>query len=160
MVDEAAVRARDVARQAASVSRPRIEQAVAAAGPARQEAADRSVATLAALRGQLSAKDVRRVVRRRARRARAARAAKGTLLLGMLVGGAFAAWKWWDKQANPDWLVEPPAATEVPDDSRLSSVDGSADAAAPDPNVRTRQEDAKSAERPAHERRGARGHNK
>ena len=24
-------------------------------------------------------------------------------MLGILAGGAFAAWKWWDKQANPDW---------------------------------------------------------
>ncbi len=152
-VDEAAVRAREAARHAAATSRPRIEHAVAAAGPVRQEAAGRSVAALAALRGQVSAKDVQRIIRRRQRRASAGRAAKGALLLGLLAGGAFAAWKWWDKQANPDWLVEPPAPTEVPDDSRLTSVDGSGGAQSHDPEVRARQEEARAAERIARERR-------
>ncbi|WP_128377542.1 DUF5324 family protein [Streptomyces cavernae] len=123
---EAAIRTRKAARQAADYSRPRIEQAVAAAGPVREEAAARSAAALAALRGQVSAKDVRKLVRRQERRARAGRLAKGLAMLGALAGGAYAAWKWWDKQANPDWLVEPPAATEISDTGRLSSVDGSA----------------------------------
>ena len=123
---EAAVRTRKAARQAADYSRPRIEQAVAAAGPVREEAAARSAAAVAALRGQVSAKDVRKLVRRQERRARAGRLAKGLAVLGLLAGGAYAAWKWWDKQANPDWLVEPPAATEISDTGRLSSVDGSA----------------------------------
>jgi uncharacterized protein DUF5324 len=153
-VDEAALRARETARLAAAASLPRIEQAVAAAGPVRQQAMDRSAATLAALRGQISAKEIQRIVRRRRRRAQAGRAAMGALLLGLAAGGAFAAWKWWDKQAHPDWLVEPPAATEEPDSSRLSSVDGSGDAESLDPRVRARQEDARAAERIARERRG------
>ncbi|GHH70334.1 hypothetical protein GCM10018793_04210 [Streptomyces sulfonofaciens] len=162
-VDEAAGRTAKVARQAAAVagprieqavavSRPRIEQAVAVAGPARQEAVSRSSATLAALRGQVSAKDVQRIVRRRERRAMAGRMAKGALLLGALAGGAFAVWKWWDKQANPDWLVEPPAATEVSEESRLSSVDGSVGRSL-DPDVAARQTESESAERVARERR-------
>ncbi|MER5905032.1 DUF5324 family protein [Streptomyces mirabilis] len=123
-VDQAAVRTRQAAMQAAEYTRPRIEQAVAAAQPVREEAASRGVAAIAALRGQVSPQEIQKLVRKHERRAKAGRVAKGLLVLGILAGGAFAAWKWWDKQANPDWLVEPPAATEVPETGRLSSVDG------------------------------------
>jgi hypothetical protein len=77
------------------------------------------------------------------------------LLAGLLAGGVFAAWKWWDKQANPDWLVEPPAPTEVPDEPRLASVDGS-NVESLDPDVRAKQEEARAAERIARERRAGR----
>ncbi|MFF7883357.1 DUF5324 family protein [Streptomyces sp. NPDC007896] len=123
-VDQAAVRTRQAAVQAAEYTKPRIEQAVAAAQPVRAEAAARGVAAIAALRGQVSPQEIQKLVRKHERRAKAGRAAKGLLVLGILAAGAFAAWKWWDKQANPDWLVEPPAATEVPETGRLSSVDG------------------------------------
>jgi hypothetical protein len=123
-VDQAAVRTRQAALQAAEYTRPRIEQAVAAAQPVREEAASRGVAAIAALRGQISPQEIQNLVRKHERHAKAGRAAKGLLVLGILAAGAFAAWKWWDKQANPDWLVEPPAATEVPETGRLSSVDG------------------------------------
>ncbi|GHK03550.1 hypothetical protein SY2F82_53470 [Streptomyces sp. Y2F8-2] len=137
-VDQAATRTRKAARQAADYSRPKIEQAVAAAGPVREEAAARGAAALAALRGQISPRQIEKLVRRQRRRARAGRVAKGLALLGLAAGGAFAAWKWWDKQANPDWLVEPPAATEVPQSERLSSVDGSGPSAL-DPEVEAKQ---------------------
>lgn len=137
-VDQAAARTRKAARQAAEYSRPKIEQAVAAAGPMREEAAARGTAALAALRGQISPRQIEKLVRRQRRRARAARAAKGLALLGAVAGGAFAAWKWWDRQANPDWLVEPPAATEVAQSERLSSVDGSGPSAL-DPEVEAKQ---------------------
>ncbi len=66
-------------------------------------------------------------------------------MLGAL-GGAYAAWRWWDKQANPDWLVEPPVATEVGDErSPLSSVDGSGRADL-DPEVEAKQAEAEAAE--------------
>ncbi|QIY72187.1 DUF5324 family protein [Streptomyces sp. RLB1-33] len=123
-VDQAAVRTRQAAVQAAEYTKPRIEQAVAAAQPVREEAAARGVAAIAALRGQVSPKEIQKLVRKHERHAKAGRAAKRLLVLGILAAGAFAAWKWWDKQANPDWLVEPPAATEVPETGRLSSVDG------------------------------------
>ncbi|MFF3908214.1 DUF5324 family protein [Streptomyces sp. NPDC001848] len=137
-VDQAAARTRKAARQAAEYSRPRIEQAVAAAGPVREEAAARGAAALAALRGQISPRQIEKLVRRQRRRARAGRLVKGLALLGVAAGGVFAAWKWWDKQANPDWLVEPPAATEVPQSERLSSVDGSGPSAL-DPEVEAKQ---------------------
>ncbi|MGX9886843.1 DUF5324 family protein [Streptomyces sp. NPDC002276] len=142
---EAAVRTRRAAQQAAEYSRPRIEQAVAAAGPVRDEAAARGAAALAALRGQVSPEEIQKLVRKHERRARAGRLAKGLAVLGILAGGAFAAWKWWDKQANPDWLVEPPAATEVPETGRLSSVDGSGRSVL-DPEVQAKQAEDEAAE--------------
>ncbi|MEU6877548.1 DUF5324 family protein [Streptomyces sp. NPDC046712] len=150
-VDEAAHRAaivtRKAARQAADYTVPRVETAVAATGPVLDEAGSRSVAAWAALRGQVTPKDVQKIVRRHRRRARAGRAAKGFVILGVLAGGAFVVWKWWDKQANPDWLVEPPAPTEVDEGasepssrtSPLSSVDGSG---ALDPEVEAKEAEA------------------
>ncbi|WP_406124435.1 DUF5324 family protein [Streptomyces sp. NBC_00989] len=142
---EAAVRTRKAAQQAAEYSRPRIEQAVAAAGPVKDEAAARGAAAFAALRGQVSPKEIQKLVRKHERRARAGRLAKGLAVLGILAGGAFAAWKWWDKQANPDWLVEPPVATEVPESGRLTSVDGTAQAVL-DPEVEAKQAEDEAAE--------------
>ncbi|MFI7014436.1 DUF5324 family protein [Streptomyces sp. NPDC050164] len=145
-VDQAAVRTRQAARQAAEYSRPRLEQAMAAAVPVTTEAAARSVAAMAALRGQVSSKEVQKLIRKQERRARAGRAMKTLVVVGALAGGAFAAWKWWDKQANPDWLVEPPAATEVPESGRLTSVDGSGQSVL-DPEVEAKQAEDEAARR-------------
>ncbi|MEU3402510.1 DUF5324 family protein [Streptomyces sp. NPDC006670] len=116
-VDRAATKAvhqtRQACRHAVDYTAPRLESALAAAHPVAEEASNRSMAALAALRGQVSAQDVQRLVRRGERRAKRARLFKGVALVGLLAGGAFAAWKWWDRQSNPDWLVEPPAATEL-----------------------------------------------
>ncbi|MER5749362.1 DUF5324 family protein [Streptomyces sp. NPDC002088] len=144
---EAAVRTREAARQAADYSRPKIEQAVAVAGPVKDEAASRGVAVLAALRGQVTPQEIQKLARKHERRAKAGRCVKVLAVLGVLAGGAFAAWRWWDKQANPDWLVEPPAATEVPESNRLSSVDGSPDQSALDPEVQAKEADEESADR-------------
>ncbi|USQ82306.1 DUF5324 family protein [Streptomyces phaeoluteigriseus] len=138
---EAACRTRLAARQAAEYSRPKLEQAVAAAGPVKDEAAARSVAALAALRGQVTPKDIQKLVRKHRRRAKAGKLAKALALTGVVAGGAYAAWKWWDKQANPDWLVEPPAATEVPAAGGLTSVDGSEDVSALDPEVQVKEDE-------------------
>ncbi|MFD8567112.1 DUF5324 family protein [Streptomyces sp. NPDC059639] len=138
---EAAARTRTAARHAADYSKPRLEHAVAAAGPVRDEAAARSAAALAALRGQVSPEQIRKLARKQERRARAGRLAKGLAVIGILAGGAFVAWKWWDKQANPDWLVEPPAATEVPDAAPLASVDSSGQDIL-DPEVQAKQAEA------------------
>lgn len=137
----AAHRTRTAAHRAAEYAAPRVESAVAAAQPVAEEAAARSTAALAALRGQVTAKEVQRLVRKHERRSRAGRLVKGLALVGVLAGGAFAAWKWWDKQANPDWLVEPPAATEVADRAPLTSVDGSGQAIL-DPEVQAKQAQA------------------
>lgn len=127
-VDAAATRAaavtRDAARQAADYTAPRVQHAMAVAGPAREEAMARGAAAMAALRSQVTAAEIGKLARRRARRARNVRAVKRVTAVSLLAGGAFAAWKWWDKQANPDWLVEPPAATEIDERTTLTSVDG------------------------------------
>ncbi|MFE4540408.1 DUF5324 family protein [Streptomyces scopuliridis] len=145
-VDEAAhravVRTRQAARQTADYTVPRVNQAVATAQPVVEQAAARSAAALAALRGQVTAKEIQKLVRKHERRARAGRVAKGLAVLGVLAGGVFAAWKWWDKQANPDWLVEPPAATEVSERGPLTSVDGSHVVDPLDPEVQAKQADA------------------
>ncbi|MET7742698.1 DUF5324 family protein [Streptomyces sp. NPDC005385] len=143
---ETAVRTKKAARQAAVYSKPKIEQAVAAAQPVGEEAASRGAAAIAALRGQVSPKEIQKLVRKHERRARAGRVVKGLAVLGILAGGAFAAWKWWDKQANPDWLVEPPAATEVPESGRLTSVDGSGQSDL-DPEVQVKEAQEEAAER-------------
>ncbi|UNO40979.1 DUF5324 family protein [Streptomyces sp. MST-110588] len=149
-VDAAAARAakmtRKAARQAADYTAPRVEHAVhsarAAAEPVREEALARGTAALAALRGQVSAAEIEKLVKKHRRRARAGRLAKRLAVLTVLAGGAVVAWKWWDKQANPDWLVEPPAPTEVNDRATLSAVDGSAEAAVLDPEVQAKQAEA------------------
>ncbi|WP_434592639.1 DUF5324 family protein [Streptomyces sp. A5-4] len=143
----AAVRTRHAARQAADYTVPRVEHAVASAQPLREEATARSAAALAALRGQVSQKEIRKLVKKHERRARAGRLAKGLAVVGVLAGGAFAAWKWWDKQANPDWLVEPPAATEIPDRAPLTSVDGSGQALDPEVQAKQAEAEAESAKR-------------
>ncbi|MEW2082148.1 DUF5324 family protein [Streptomyces sp. NPDC005283] len=142
----AAHKARKAARQAADYTVPRVEHAVAVAQPVREEAMARSAAALAALRGQVTAKEIQKLVRKHERRSKAARLAKGLAVIGVLAGGAVAAWKWWDKQANPDWLVEPPAATEVSDRAPLSSVDGSGQDDL-DPEVQAKQNEAEAGDR-------------
>ncbi|MFF8031415.1 MULTISPECIES: DUF5324 family protein [unclassified Streptomyces] len=143
---QAAARTRQAARQAADYSRPKIEQAVAAAGPAKEEAAARSAAALAALRGQVSARQIEKLIRKQRRRAKAGRATRAVLIVGAVAGGAYAAWKWWDKQANPDWLVEPPAATDVSGSAQLTSVDGSGPATL-DPEVEAKEAEEETARR-------------
>ncbi|MEU7043794.1 DUF5324 family protein [Streptomyces varsoviensis] len=124
---------------------PKVDQAAAraraAAEPVRDEAVARGSAALAALRGQVSAAEIEKLAKKRTRRARTGRFAKRVLVLGVLAGGAVAVWKWWDKQANPDWLVEPPAPTEVSDRASLTAVDGSAGASL-DPEVQAKQAEA------------------
>ncbi|MFE9404546.1 DUF5324 family protein [Streptomyces sp. NPDC006530] len=139
---QAAERSRRAARQAADYAAPRVEQAVAAAQPLREEAMARSAAALAALRGQVTTKEIEKLARKHRRQAKMARAGKGFLIFGVLAGGAFAAWRWWDKQANPDWLVEPPEPTEVAADRPpLTAVDGTT-ADALDPEVEAKQAEA------------------
>ncbi|MFE0875143.1 DUF5324 family protein [Streptomyces smyrnaeus] len=148
----AAERTRKAARQAATYAGPRIESAVtearAATGPAREEAAQRGAAAVAALRGQVTVEEIEKLSRRRRRRSRTGRFVWRAGLVGLVAGGAYLAWRWWDRQANPDWLVEPPAATEVGDRASLSSVNGSparsGDDTALDPEVQAKQDDAES----------------
>ncbi|MFF4603834.1 DUF5324 family protein [Streptomyces sp. NPDC001339] len=144
----AACRTRSAARHAAEYTAPRLEHAVssarAAAEPVREEALARGSAALAALRGQVTTAEIDKLHKKHCRRAKCGKLAKRLAVLGVLAGGAVAAWKWWDKQANPDWLVEPPAPTEV-GERRLSAVDGS-QGAAPDTGTGPQQSDRDSGE--------------
>jgi hypothetical protein len=70
---------------------------------------------VAALRGDLSVREVRGALRRRKRRAATGRVLRRLGVAGLVAGGALAAWKWWNAQNNPDWLSEPEPATEVPE---------------------------------------------
>ncbi|MEV1009348.1 DUF5324 family protein [Streptomyces sp. NPDC049881] len=104
-------------RQYTSQVVPAVARAKAAAGPARQEATVRSQVAFAALRGDVSTRDIRAAVRRRKRRARTGRLMRKAGMIGLVAGGAYAAWKWWSGQNSPDWLDEPADATEVPENS-------------------------------------------
>ncbi|MFD7917967.1 DUF5324 family protein [Streptomyces sp. NPDC059740] len=149
-VDAAATRAaattRRAARQAGAYAAPYVEQAVntarTTAEPVREEAVTRGGAALAALRGQVTAAEIEKLVRKKNRRSRTGRLAKRLAVLGLLAGGAVAAWKWWDRQANPDWLVEPPAPTDIPDRAPLT---GDADAGSTrlDPDVEAKRDEEK-----------------
>jgi hypothetical protein len=155
-VEQAVGTAAKRTKQAADFTIPKVEQALesarAATGPAREEIVARSGAALAALRSQLTAADIEKFARKRARRVRAGRIAKRLTVLGALSGAGFAGWRWWTKQTNPDWLVEPAPATELSDRSSLNGsaqsgtapldqVDG-APLDALDPEVQAKQAEA------------------
>jgi Family of unknown function (DUF5324) len=169
-VESAARRTRETAKATADYTAPRVGTAVAVtravAVPATEEAVLRGTAALHALRGQVSAADIDRLIRSRVRRAKAGRAARGALVVAVTCGAAYAAWKWWSKQSNPEWLVEPSEPTEVGDrasmngsntltvvepldgsaslngsPAKVDRVDGSA-AAGLDPEVEAKQADA------------------
>lgn len=133
-VETAARRTREGTRAAADYTAPRVGSAVAAtrsvAGPAKDEVVVRGAAALQALRGQVTATEIDRLVRRRIRRQKTGRALRDALIAGFAFGAAVAAWKWWSKQSNPDWLVEPPEPTEVGD---RASMNGSGTLTVVDP---------------------------
>ncbi|WP_042375387.1 DUF5324 family protein [Streptacidiphilus neutrinimicus] len=107
---EAAAVAADQARSIAQ------ERVLPAAEQAAQQVHDRSLAAIPVLRGQVSLAEVEALAKaheRAARRGRWARRGLGLLALGALATGGLAAWKWYRKQSNPDWLVEPPT-TSIP----------------------------------------------
>lgn len=171
-VDTAAVKAALTARQANEYAAPRVGHAVevtrAAAGPARDEALARGAAALAALQGRVSVAEIDKLGRQHRRRAKAGKAFKRLVVLGMISGAGYAAWKWWSKQTNPDWLVEPAPPTEVADRATLNGsgptlvgmdrtdkpdpldkVDGSP-VEPLDPEVQAKQAEADRVDRPDH----------
>jgi hypothetical protein len=143
---QAAQRAREAARQAADFAVPRVGQAVAAAEPVREEAVQRGAAAIAALRGQVTPAEIDKLMRKRRRRAARKQGIRRALFAGLLTGIAAGLWKWWDKQSNPDWLVEPPATTEVGGRTSLTAVDGT-EQSAPDPESGTARTEGGAEER-------------
>lgn len=89
------------------------DEAALAAAQAAQVAHDRGAAALPVLRGQVSLAEVEALAARHSRSRRSRRLRRFLVLagLGAVAGGGLAAWKWWQKQSNPDWLVEPPASS-------------------------------------------------
>ncbi len=170
----AAQRTRRTARQAADYTAPRVghamESARAAAEPVRDEAAARAGAALAALRGQVTAAEVQKLVRRNQRRSTTGRVTKRVLVLSVVTGAGIAVWRWWSRQTNPDWLVEAPSATEPVEDERaapggsvaspsrttLGAVDGTDDA--PDSGERARQNEERADKAAAEAARRRREH--
>jgi hypothetical protein len=136
----AARQAREAAEQARSIAQERV---LPAAELAAQEVHDRSLAALPALRGQISLAEVEALVaahERASRRGRWARRGVTLLALGALATGGLAAWRWYRKQSNPDWLVEPPTTSiplrETTSGSGGSSVGGTVNGSMPlDPEV-------------------------
>jgi hypothetical protein len=132
VVEVAADRTRQAAHRAAETAGPRItgtfnevrgatgpkihdalETARSHAEPVRYEARARGAAAAAVIRGQVSAADVEKLLKRQSRNAHRARTAKRLGLLALVLGAAAAGWQWWRQQSTPDWLVEEPPATEV-----------------------------------------------
>ncbi|MEY9870854.1 hypothetical protein ABH931_000308 [Streptacidiphilus sp. MAP12-33] len=138
---QAAHQARVAARQAREAAAMAAEQARAlaqervlpAAELAAQEVHDRSLAALPVLRGQVSLAEVEALTaahaRAASRRGRWARRGFTLLALGALATGGLAAWKWYRKQSNPDWLVEPPTTSIPLRDTTTGSGGSSASAA-------------------------------
>jgi hypothetical protein len=130
-VNKAAVRTRSAARaakaSAVSAAAQARENAVPAVGHALDEAAqatsaaahaarDRGAAALPVLLGQVTLAEIEELTARHSR-SRGSRWTRRILVVGtvgVIAGGTLMAWKWWQKQSNPDWLVEPPAATLPP----------------------------------------------
>ncbi|WP_251023457.1 DUF5324 family protein [Streptomyces sp. ISL-10] len=69
----------------------------------------------ALLRRPAIAAETERLLRPGLRSYKGRRLAKSLIIWAAAGGAAFAAWQWWDKQTNPDWLVEPPGDREIED---------------------------------------------
>ncbi len=140
-------------RRAADYTLPRVERAVgsvrSAAEPRLGEAVLRSSAAAAALRNHVTAAQIEKLARKHRRRAARGRFAKGVLVAGLVGGAAVAGWKWWSKQTNPDWLVEPAEPTDMHDRATLAaeSKNGSGPAEELDPEVQAKLAESEAADR-------------
>ena len=162
--NKAAERAVDAARSAGSSARiaaaqarqatiptvsQALDEAVQATANAAATARDRGAAALPVLRGQISVAEIEALTAQHARSARRGRWTRRVVtitVLGAVAGGGVAAWKWWQKQSNPDWLVEPPVTplplrtTPTTAPSAGSASGSSASGALPlDPEVEAKQ---------------------
>ena len=114
----AAVQARQVAVPAVGSA---LEEAVQATTAAATTARDRGAAALPVLRGQISLAEIEALTAQHAHKGRWTRRFVAVGVIGAVAGGGVAAWKWWQKQSNPDWLVEPPAEPLPPRSTPLTS---------------------------------------
>ncbi|MFI9270037.1 DUF5324 family protein [Kitasatospora sp. NPDC052896] len=116
---EAALAAKHSADRATAATVPRISGAVddarAAAGPVLQEAQLRGAAALSALHGHVTAAEIDKLAAKNARKSRRNGLATGLAIAGTVaVGGGVLMWQWWRRQAEPEWLVEPPEVQGPP----------------------------------------------
>ncbi len=141
----AAVQARQVAVPAVGSA---LEEAVQATATAAATARDRGAAALPVLRGQISVAEIEALTAQHAHKGRWTRRFVAVGVIGAVAGGGVAAWKWWQKQSNPDWLVEPPAAPlplrSTPETSPAAGASGSSATGAltPDPGVAAKESEA------------------
>ncbi|QMU66848.1 DUF5324 family protein [Streptacidiphilus sp. P02-A3a] len=90
-----------------------LDDAVQATAGAAATVRDRGAAVLPVLRGQISAAEIEALTAQHARAAHRGRWTRRVVtvsVLGAVAGGGVVAWKWWQRQSNPDWLVEPPVS--------------------------------------------------
>ncbi|MFC1431282.1 DUF5324 family protein [Streptacidiphilus sp. N1-3] len=145
-VSKAAVRTRRAAKQARKAAVPVVthafDEAAQATAQAAHAARERGAAALPVLRGQVSLAEIEALAARHTRRRRS-RWTRRVLVVGTLAAatvGGVAAWRWWQQQSNPDWLVEETPVSTLP--PRSTPATGShprtdADEAMPlDPEVR------------------------
>lgn len=95
--------------------------ALAASEPAREEARSRGVTALAALKGEVTPKDVAKA-RKRGR----GRKVRRFFLFAALAGAAVGAWRWWKQQSEPDWNVDEFRAPASPAQAETTSSDAGA----------------------------------
>ncbi|MEY9943755.1 DUF5324 family protein [Kitasatospora sp. GAS1066B] len=120
---EAALAAKHSADRAAAHTRtstlPRLNEAIdgarASAGPAVHEAQLRGSAALSVLQGQVNAEQVNKLAARNARKARCNRTATSLAVAGTVaIGSGLLIWRWWHRQSEPEWLIEPPEVQGPP----------------------------------------------
>ncbi|MFG2696591.1 DUF5324 family protein [Kitasatospora sp. NPDC048407] len=94
--------------------------------PLAQEAQARSAAAITALHGNVSAAEISELAAKNAKKKRCNGWATGLAVAGAVaIGAGVAAWQWYRKQNNPEWLTEPPEpATAPPATPRPGSATG------------------------------------
>jgi hypothetical protein len=133
-VERAVRRTREGAQDAADATAPYVGTVVAAtrsvAVPVGSEVVTRGSAAVQALRGNVTAAEIDRLVRRKLFWRRTGKVAVDAAFVAVACGVGAAVWKWWNAQNNPEWLVEPSEATEV---GERGTVNGSATLTVVDP---------------------------
>ncbi|MFD8597005.1 DUF5324 family protein [Kitasatospora sp. NPDC059646] len=120
---EAALAAKLSAGQAACQARatvaPKVAETFQAAKesvtPLAHEAQTRGAAAITALQGNVTAAEISGLAAKNAKKKRCNSRATGLAVAGAIaIGAGVAAWQWYRKQNNPEWLTEPPEPASAP----------------------------------------------